>query len=95
MITISGQLPLDVNRSGDYLGIRADMPLEIFNETETRALLAGRGVTDERVIDVIIRLSGRLPLLVAMLAEARPESAALVGDPSGNAVERFLKSGVR
>jgi tetratricopeptide (TPR) repeat protein len=91
VITISGQHPLDVNRWGDYLGIRADMPLEVFTETEARALLADRGVTDEQVIDVIIRLSGRLPLLVAMLAEARPESAELVGDPSGSAVERFLK----
>lgn len=90
-ITISGQLPLDVNRWGDYLGIRADMPLKVFTDAETRALLADRGVIDERVIDVIIRLSGRLPLLIAMLAEARPESAELVGDPSGNAVERFLK----
>lgn len=90
-LCVSGQLPLDVNRWGEYLSIRADMPLEVFTESEARTLLVERGVTDERVTEVIIKLSGRLPLLVAMLAEARPETADLVGDPSGNAVERFLK----
>lgn len=75
---------------GDYLSIRADLPLQVFTEAEARALLADRGVTDEQVVEVIIRLSGRLPLLVAMLAEARPDSVELVGDPSGDAVERIL-----
>jgi hypothetical protein len=91
ILTMSGQRPLDVNRWGDYLGIRADMPLEVFTDTEARELLADRGVTAETVIEVILGLSGRLPVLVAMLAQARPEDASAVGDPSGSAVERFLK----
>jgi tetratricopeptide (TPR) repeat protein len=90
-LTISGQLPLDVNRWGDYLGIRADMPLGVFSEAEARELLLKRGVSADGVVDVILRLSGRLPLLVAMLAEAPPEDIDTVDDPSRNAVERFLK----
>jgi tetratricopeptide (TPR) repeat protein len=91
VLTISGQSPLDINRWGDYLGIRADLPLEVFTDAEARELLAERGVTAEKVVEVILGLSGRLPVLVAMLAEARPEDADAIGDPSGSAVERFLK----
>ena len=91
VLTIAGQLPLDTNRWGDYLDLRADLPLQAFTDTEARQLLTTRGMTDERVVDVILALSGRLPLLVAMLAEARPASPEAVGDPSGSAVERFLK----
>jgi len=40
---------------------------------------------------VILRLSGRLPVLVHMLAQSRPRSARDVDDPSGTAVGRFLK----
>ena len=36
-------------------------------------------------------MSGRLPLLLATLAENHPSDPDLVGDPTGNAVERFLK----
>jgi hypothetical protein len=91
VLTVSGQRPLDVNRWGEYLGIRAEMPLEVFTDAEARELLADRGVSAETVIEVILGLSGRLPVLVAMLAQARPEDASAVGDPSGSAVERFLK----
>ncbi len=91
LITIAGQHPLDVNVWGDYLSIRTDMALQVFTETEARELLASRGVNDNAVVDVILGLTGRLPVLVAMLAEARPTSADMVGDPSNNAVERFLK----
>ena len=43
------------------------------------------------VVEVILGLTARLPVLVAMLAEARPDSVEAVSDPSDNAVERFLK----
>jgi hypothetical protein len=38
VLTISGQHPLEINRWGDYLGIRADMPLEVFTDAEAREL---------------------------------------------------------
>ncbi|HEY3747757.1 MAG TPA: tetratricopeptide repeat protein, partial [Pseudonocardiaceae bacterium] len=91
VITIAGQYPLDVNAWGDYLTIRLDTELKVFSEAEARELLTARNITDPAIIDVILGLTGRLPVLVAMLAETRPGSVDEINDPSDNAVERFLK----
>jgi tetratricopeptide (TPR) repeat protein len=91
VLTIAGRRPVDRGSWSPYLGILADIPLAPFDEAHVRELLALKGVEDPRVADVIIRLSGGLPLLVAMLAEHQPDDASCVGDPSGDAVERFLK----
>lgn len=89
--TISGQLPLNPNLWGDYLSVIADIPLEPFSEAEARQFLASKDITDEPTIDVILTLSGRLPMWLTTLADARPADAADIGDPAGDAVERFLK----
>jgi tetratricopeptide (TPR) repeat protein len=89
--TISGQKPLDPNLWGEYLPVIADIPLEPFSEAEARQFLASKGITDEPTVHVILTLSGRLPLWLATLADARSQGSADIGDPSGNAVERFLK----
>ncbi|WP_405660258.1 tetratricopeptide repeat protein [Streptomyces sp. RK9] len=71
-----------------------DVPLEVFTETETRALLAARGVTEPDVVDAVLHLSLGLPLLVELLALARPQSAADVSadaDVVDAAVERFVQ----
>jgi tetratricopeptide (TPR) repeat protein len=91
VLVLAGQHPLDVHAWGDYLGIRADCPLHVFTEEEAREFLAARGVTADEVVEVVLALSGRLPVLLALLAESRPDSAASVADPGDNAVERFLK----
>ncbi|MFJ8441881.1 tetratricopeptide repeat protein [Kitasatospora griseola] len=91
LVVLAGQGRLDAQCWGDWLDLVADLPLDVFTETEARQLLAAKGVTDEHVIEVVLRLSGRLPLLVSTLAESQPAEAAEVGDPSGTAVERFLK----
>ncbi|MGW4384368.1 tetratricopeptide repeat protein [Kitasatospora sp. NPDC004531] len=91
LVVLAGQGRLDAQIWGDWLDLVADLPLDVFTETEARQLLAAKGVTDEHVIEVVLRLTGRLPLLVSTLAESRPGGAAEVGDPSGTAVERFLK----
>ncbi|WP_431969114.1 tetratricopeptide repeat protein [Actinacidiphila sp. bgisy160] len=90
-LVLSGQGRLDARCWGDWLDLITEVPLEVFSEGEARALLAQQGVTDERVVDVVLQLSGRLPVLVHTLAQARPDAAETVGDPSGTAVERFLK----
>jgi tetratricopeptide (TPR) repeat protein len=90
-VTIAGQYPLEANRWAPYYGLLADLPLESFTELEARELLAQHGVTNQRVIEVIMALSGRLPLWVASLAASRPDDPEMVGDPSGSAVERFLR----
>lgn len=91
LLVVAGQHALDVNAWGDYLGIRADFALTVFTEPEAREFLAARGITASEVVDVVLALSGRLPVLLALLAESRPDSAASVADPGDNAVERFLK----
>jgi tetratricopeptide (TPR) repeat protein len=91
VLTISGREELDPNNWSPYDGILARLPLEPFTEDETVEYLLRKGIKDDRVIDVIARLSGRLPLLVATLAAESPADPQHVGDPSGPAVERFLK----
>ncbi|PWI12962.1 hypothetical protein DI272_01515 [Streptomyces sp. Act143] len=90
-IVLSGQGRLAARSWNDWLDLITEVPLEVFTEEEARALLALRGVADERVVEVVLRLSGRLPVLVHTLAQARPDSDRTVGDPSETAVERFLK----
>ena len=89
--TISGQHPLSANLWADYLAVIADVPLEPFSEAEARQYLASKNITDGTTAEVILRLSGRLPMWLATLAEARPADAAQIGDPAGDSVERFLK----
>lgn len=90
-IVLSGQLRLDPRTWGDRLGQVTEVVLEVFTEDEARALLATHGVTDEANIETVLRLSGRLPLLVDMLARSSPGIDGNLADPSETAVERFLK----
>jgi hypothetical protein len=89
--TISGQHPLNPNLWADYLPVIADIPLEPFSDAEARQYLASKNITDENLILVIMTLSGRLPMWLTTLAEARPADVTDIGDPAGDAVERFLK----
>ncbi|MFI1308453.1 tetratricopeptide repeat protein [Streptomyces sioyaensis] len=91
LVVLAGQAQLNARCWGDWLDLVTELPLEVFTDAEARQLLAVKGITDERITEVILELSGRLPVLVSMLAEGRPGSIAEVGDPSGTAVERFLK----
>ena len=89
--SISGQNPLNPNLWGEYLPVIADISLEPFSEAEARQFLGSKDIHDESTIQVILTLSGRLPMWLATLAESRPSDAADIGDPAGDAVERFLK----
>jgi tetratricopeptide (TPR) repeat protein len=91
LLTIAGRDELDHNHWAPYEGLLARLPLETFTEEEARDYLARKGIANERVEEVILHLSRRLPLLVATLAAESPDDPAEVGDPSGEAVERFLK----
>ncbi|MFW6694448.1 tetratricopeptide repeat protein [Streptomyces sp. MAR4 CNX-425] len=90
VVTRAGQQRLDPARwpAG---GFAAELELELFTEEEARALIAAKGVADAGVVDEILHLSGRLPVLTSMLAETPPAAGPGGGDPSGTAVERFLK----
>ncbi|MEV6110057.1 tetratricopeptide repeat protein [Streptomyces sp. NPDC051940] len=94
MVVLAGR---DELAERDWAPLRAwvaDVPLEVFTETETRALLTARGATDPDVVDAVLRLSMGLPLLVELLALARPGSSADVdagGDVVDVAVDRFVQ----
>ncbi|XVU30143.1 tetratricopeptide repeat protein [Actinoplanes sp. CA-054009] len=90
-LVIAGRHPLDANTWSELLDLVAPVPLNPFTDAESRQLLSAQGITDAHTIDTIIALSGGLPLLTDMLAKGRPVSSAEVGDPTGTAVERFLK----
>ena len=89
--TISGQNPLNPNLWSDYLPVIADIPLEPFSEAEARQFLASKNIHNESLIQVILTLSGHLPMWLATLADARPIDASGIGDPADDAVGRFLK----
>ncbi|QYX79364.1 tetratricopeptide repeat protein [Streptomyces akebiae] len=94
VLVTAGQRPLDAARWGGLTDFVLDLPLRPFTETESRGLLAAKGVLAEPVVDEVLRLTGGLPVLVSTLAEARPadlDDLAETGDASAMAVERFLK----
>lgn len=91
VVVTAGRNPLDLDRWGSCSDSVAEMPLLPFTEQEAREVLAGRGVVAEPVVEEILRLTGRLPVLVSTLAEARPADPDDVGDPSATAVDSFLK----
>ncbi|MEH2302724.1 MAG: tetratricopeptide repeat protein [Nostoc sp.] len=91
LITIAGRHELDKNYWAPYEGLIVRFPLEAFTEEEAQQYLTRKGITDNRIIEVILRLSGNLPLLVGMLADAHPNDPNQVVEPSSSAVERFLK----
>ena len=91
ILVIAGREELERNHWADYQGAIARISLEPFTEEEARQYLSRKEITNPQVIDVILRLSGYLPLLVATLAAESPSDPTQIGDPSGTAVERFLQ----
>ncbi|PKW15653.1 ATP-binding protein [Saccharopolyspora spinosa] len=86
LLGIAGQHPLDPNNWGEYSSISVTWRLDPFTSEEARTLLDRRGVRDPEFVDVVVELSGGLPLLVATLAESGHDAH----DPTGMAVARFL-----
>ncbi|MGW8953246.1 tetratricopeptide repeat protein [Streptomyces sp. NPDC055709] len=91
VITLAGQGRLDPRCWADCADFVCDLPLAPFTESEARTLLTAKGVVDERVVQDVLRLSGRLPVLVSTLAENPPTDPDDVADPSVTAVEGFLR----
>jgi tetratricopeptide (TPR) repeat protein len=91
ILVIAGRDELEHNLWLPYEGVMARLSLEPFTETEVHDYLTRQGITSGRVIETILQLSGRLPLLVATLAAESPNDPAEVDDPSTTAIARFLK----
>ncbi|HVC33922.1 MAG TPA: tetratricopeptide repeat protein [Chloroflexota bacterium] len=92
IICIAGQVALDSSRWGSFESVIAWVPLEAFSEDEARLFLARKGVTDERVVSGILRVSGRLPVLVATMALGRGDHAEPIVDESDDAIGYFMRS---
>ncbi|MFE6942206.1 tetratricopeptide repeat protein [Streptomyces chartreusis] len=90
VLTLSGQGTLDPNRWADCADLVTEFPLTSFTDSEARQLLTAKGVVAEEVVRNVLRLSGRLPVLVSTLAENAVRQGSS-DDPSSTAVERFLK----
>lgn len=88
---IAGRRPLDGNHWAEYETIMGRFSLEPFTEEEAKQYLYRQGVTNPGVIEEILGLSGRLPLLVTFLAAESPETPEQISSPGDTAVERFLK----
>ncbi|MEV0304286.1 hypothetical protein AB0I13_25040 [Streptomyces prasinus] len=94
MVVLAGRDELAEREWAPLRAQVADVPLEVFTEAETRALLTARGVTDPGVVEAVLQLSMGLPLLVELLALARPRTVEEVdagGDLADVAVERFVQ----
>ncbi|MBE9067946.1 hypothetical protein IQ260_14930 [Leptolyngbya cf. ectocarpi LEGE 11479] len=87
--TIAGREQLSANSWSGYEPIQ--FPLEPFSMEEATQFLQQRGVANAEVIKIILDVSGRLPLLLAILAASSPNQPTQVGEASGTAVERFLR----
>ncbi|MEO0648080.1 MAG: hypothetical protein AAFZ17_18340, partial [Cyanobacteria bacterium J06650_10] len=88
ILVIAGREQLNPNRWSESPIVQ--FPLEPFDTDEATQFLRLKGVTNSKVIETILEVSGKLPLLLAVLAENSPDDPAQVSEASGTAVDRFL-----
>lgn len=90
MFVIAGREPLDQNWTAFEPMIHR-INLNPLSEQDAETYLRSHKISNEETIRIIMQLSGCTPLLLATLASQSPNDPAEVGDPSGDAVDRFLK----
>jgi tetratricopeptide (TPR) repeat protein len=91
MFLIAGRDPLDPNNWSDFSSLSQAIPLKEFTDEEARKYLQQQNITSPELIQSIITISGRLPVLLTALADIAPESAENLGDISDTAIDRFLR----
>ena len=87
--TIAGREQLNPNRWSENAPI--PLPIEPFTKEEAKNFLRSKDITNAEVVEKILDLSERLPLMLATLAESASNNPADFAEASGTAVERFLK----
>ncbi|GAA1196554.1 tetratricopeptide repeat protein [Streptomyces rhizosphaericus] len=90
IVVIAGRERLDAHPWTAWHDQISEIELGVFTTSEARSYLVSKGVTDEATISEILRLSGRLPVLVSALAQSTPATPEAVTDPAETAVECFL-----
>jgi tetratricopeptide (TPR) repeat protein len=91
LLCLAGQRRPDHLEWPGFGHFATEVALRPFSEVEARQALAARGMTDDATIRTVVELSHGLPVLLSMLAAAGPVSPQDVSDPSGEAVELFLR----
>ncbi len=87
LFVIAGRFALGQEWTRFRKAIR-QIELQEFTENEARDYLVRSGISDENLINQLIKISGRLPVLLALLVSSPSQ---LPHDVSGDAVERFLQ----
>ena len=90
-LAIAGRRQLNWQQWELFDGLLVRLELEPFTDTEAREFLLRKAITDPQVIDLILRISGLLPLLVATLAVKYSSHLDRTLTPSSTAVDCFLK----
>lgn len=75
----------------EYNDLIQRVALGVLTESEAVSLLNARKISDKQTVELILELSGRIPLWVATLGAQVPEGGELPADPTGEAIDRFLK----
>lgn len=88
---ISGRDALEKGNWLPYESIIQRQTMEPFTDTEAREFLSRKNILNESVINSILQLSGRFPLLLATLAAESPDNTYQLGPTASTAVDRFLK----
>ncbi len=90
VLVVAGRNELDRNLWAPFEDLLVEVNLEPFTGDDARDFLARKEIDDPAVAELILELSGGLPLLLATLAAGKPMGVGEVGEVSDTAVERFL-----
>ncbi len=91
LFVIAGREALDRKLWAPYERVLVRMPLAPFTDEELREYLQHKGITDERIVSLISRVTGNLPLLVATLTADGVIDVEDIGLSTETAVDVFLR----
>lgn len=91
LFVIAGREELDPNNWLSFHPVARKFSIEHFTKEEAIQFLNQRQITNEQVVDELLEISMRLPVLLAMLADIAPTGSEVKSDLTGTAVKRFLK----
>ena len=89
-MVIAGRDELNTAYWSEHIHMIKSIPLEPFTIEESKSLLSKMNITDEVLMNDIMKISGRLPVWMVTLAKNAPASSKDLKDMSNDAVERFL-----
>lgn len=92
LIVIASRNELGESWLSDYIAPFIEMDrLEPFTDLEVNEYLHGRGIVDQASIEYAKEVSAGLPLVLALLWKGIPQDKLQPSDPTGHAVNRYLK----